>query len=239
MVLLSLKLIRYIVIDVSLIHIHTDKTLKSLATQINLSYSTIKKKLGSYKLILYSSHHSRGIEILSKILGEAKITYFIGDFAHMIYMHNIYRPLYLDPYASQKLEYRDLLWSDAVILGGIVDKPKIKRLTTLLRNMNAPDIPARKIELKGSVVGVPEELNKIIDIVFDSLDLGSVEEAIKMNQSKRYIIARTIMEIQKSRKACYSKEIRESLYRELSLWMNLDAHIFKIALKKACQKNAI
>jgi tRNA (adenine9-N1/guanine9-N1)-methyltransferase len=136
---------------------------------------------------------------LINYLGKAKIYSYIGiDFESVLYSFGIYRSIYLDPYSYEILNYTDLLWPQAVILGGIVDKPKIKRITSRLRELNAPHIPAKKIVLKGSIVGVPEELNILIKIIFDAIKLGDLDKAIIYNQSKRYKLARTIVELQKT-----------------------------------------
>ncbi len=61
---------------------------------------------------------------------------------------------------------------------GIVDRTSIKGLTTMLRNMNIPWAPSRRIRLRGSLLGVSDEINNIVPIVIKSLETRDIERSV-------------------------------------------------------------
>jgi len=148
----------------------------------------------------------------------------------------------LDPEAEQDLTPDVLRSVDHVIIGGIVDKERTaKGATTRLWRQLGLDrlgVPRYRISLRGSVVGVPDRINKIVEIVMSVLYDGlRLEDAIVRAQSKRDKIMRLVWELPKiaeRRKACGRTvlAVGRNAFERFS-WLGITEEEFRKAVRKA------
>ncbi len=127
----------------------------------------------------------------------------------------------LDPEGEFILSNVDVYSYNVFILGGIVDKERVDKYGTYrLYNMYRLwefNIPRFRISLNGSTIGVPDRLNKIVNIVLEAKFLGQpLDLVVIRHQSKRDRIYRWIYEIQRfSRKVRSGSKITHVVSREL------------------------
>lgn len=86
----------------------------------------------------------------------------------------------LDPEGDCVLSEELVRVMDMFIVGGIVDKERrVKGETARLYRLLRLNVPRCRIELRGSIIGVPDRINKVIEIILMTLfETGSIEEAI-------------------------------------------------------------
>jgi len=222
----------WIIIDVGMIYFHREDEFKSLCREIILGAKTYERLCGSrdrYVVIhflrgLYTDFFKKYVENMRIPIYEVPIQYFLSFFT---------RPLYLDPYAYDVFTSSDVWSHDVFIIGGIVDKPPRKRLTTELIERCCPETSRKKIVLKGSVVGVPPEINSITEIILKTLLYDDVEKAIKDTMSRRDAMIRAYYELVKRRRYIKTIDDVKNIYEELSRWLNLDEITFRRSLKRA------
>ncbi|MGC9106133.1 MAG: tRNA (adenine(9)-N1)-methyltransferase Trm10 [Thermoprotei archaeon] len=118
----------------------------------------------------------------------------------------------LDPKGETARE-EDLRSAQVYVIGAIVDTGRrLKDATTRLARKAGYDCPRLKITLYGSVVGVPDEINKIVDVVM-RVRLGeAIDEAVLANASKSDLLARI-----KHEEARGNVELAERLRKRLAL----------------------
>jgi Uncharacterized conserved protein len=106
------------------------------------------------------------------------------------------KTIVLDPYGDVDANEEIIRNSDVFIIGGIVDKGRrLKYATTELAKMRGYDYPRVRIKLRGSVVGVPDEINKIAEIVLKVKEGESLEEAVISTMSKADKVARILYDV--------------------------------------------
>lgn len=186
------------IIDLSLWELHHEKEKSKLLRQIALSINVIRKWLTDYHLILASIP----LETLTKLNNFIKFLcpwYTTPDIYSSI---NRVRTLILDPYAEKTLTIEDIFNYDYFIIGGIVDRLYPRPYATyMIYKLYSLDVERRVIKLKDSRIGVPNEINKIIDIVLNVRFGGhSIEEAIVMNMSIDDKIERIVYDFLKTYK---------------------------------------
>ncbi|MEM1610204.1 MAG: hypothetical protein QXQ57_00980 [Sulfolobales archaeon] len=220
------------IVDLGVIHIHSERELKSLAIQLDLSASSIKRE--SYKLYAVAPMKAAGVEYIERSSLRSGYTLYIAPLEKILDMLGAKRVIVLDPYGEADLRVEDLEWAEAIVIGGIVDRTPIKGLTTMLRNMNIPWAPSRRIRLRGSLLGVPGEINSIVSIVIKSLETRDIERSVREVQPRRDAVIRASAELNRilARRCVTSIEDLIEIYRSLSSWLNLDElGMFRALLK--------
>ncbi|HWQ16984.1 MAG TPA: hypothetical protein VNL13_04025 [Sulfolobales archaeon] len=216
---------RLVIIDLGAIHIHSPRELKSLAIQIELTNSIVMRKLGT-RVIAVAPMKTIGLDYIEASSLRSGYRLLIAPIERVIDMFGAKRVIVLDPYGEHDLRVEDLEWAETVILGGIVDRTPIKGITTLLRNTGLPWAPTMRIALRGSILGVPSEINNIAAILVKALEIGNLENAIKEIQPKRDAIMRASAEIPRLLKNLGRSPNAEDLveiYKSLRTWLNLDS----------------
>lgn len=222
-----------ILIDGGMVYLHTQEEFSSLCREVLLGDRVYKRFCGSgHYVFVYPLRGLRDAELWGS-LGRAGVEILELPLQQVLYLYSSSRPVYLDPYAQEDLSPRDLYYHDTFIIGGIVDKPPRKRLTTRLAELTAPDVVRKRISLRGSIVGVPPEINSITEIILRGLVHGDLERAVRETQSRRDAMLRAYYELVKRRREMRSREDVEKAYRELSTWLNLDTIVFRRALRRA------
>jgi len=117
------------------------------------------------------------------------------------------RVVVLDPYAPKPLGPGELTEADAFILGGVIDKEFVRPYATyaiyLLEEFERRGIEAfrRRLELWGSVVGVPDRLNKVVEVVLKArMDSEPLDTAILSTMSFSDKVSRLLHEVQRAGK---------------------------------------
>ncbi len=160
----------YVVIDCSFYEYHTEKEKKKLKLQIQQSLGVVRDFMWDERLIVTYKDFGVGVfypstEEFLKEMGFDKV-------------------ILLDPNGEYVFNGQR---SKCYVIGGIVDKVGNKKGWTSkigerLRK-NGIKVKSVRIELKGDVVGVPDRLNAIVEILLRViLDGESVEKAVKTVQ---------------------------------------------------------
>ncbi|ADM28073.1 tRNA (guanine-N1-)-methyltransferase [Ignisphaera aggregans DSM 17230] len=205
-----------IIVDLSLFELHHDMELKVLVKQLVLAINTIRLWLTDLHIAIVNMPLYFN-PLLNKISTLARICYDDSLYKTI----ELERAVLLDPYADEALTSQDILSNDYFIIGGIVDR-KFSRpyATSMLLALNNLDIKSKSIRLGSSAIGVPNELNKIVDIVMRVRFLGeSLESAIISNMSVDDKISRIVYEVRKrySKDRVISKDIISKLMKSYSL----------------------
>ncbi|MBW9140162.1 MAG: tRNA (guanine-N1)-methyltransferase [Candidatus Aramenus sp.] len=155
------------IIDLGFWNYHSEKEKKRLYVQLLSSVDAIRRYLWDYNLSLNHSPFK-----LTSI--PNKVRYDVKPSG---------KAIVLNPYGDVVATEELLRSADTFILGGIVDESGWKGATTALSERFGYDFPQVRIELRGSRVGVPDRINKIIEIIMEVREGKSLEEAIIDNQS--------------------------------------------------------
>lgn len=161
----------YVVIDCSLFNLHSEKEKRKIVLQVQQSLGVVRKFMWDEMLVV--THKDLGFGLYYPSTSD-----FIRD-------RGLRRVILLDPngdciFKGQK--------ADCYIVGGIVDKSGEKRgWTSKIREnleKEGVDVESMRIELRGDVVGVPDRINTIVEIVLRVvLDGEDVENAVRSVQS--------------------------------------------------------
>ncbi|MCY0859291.1 MAG: tRNA methyltransferase [Sulfolobaceae archaeon] len=183
----------FFLIDFSLWDRMLEDEKKSLLLQFILSLNVIRSYLWDKNLGIYNApddffkmfnSFQRGLKHSLTIVNKLE---FSGV-----------KAIVLNPYGNIDANEQLLKESEVFILGGVVDKGRrIREATTELSKISGYyDLPQVRIALKGSIVGVPDRLNSIIEIIMKVReDCSSLEEAIISSQSNADKLRRIYYEI--------------------------------------------
>ena len=162
----------YVAVDASFSHLHNQKELASLGIQLKATLGVIRRYMWDERLVVC------GTESELSCLHYPALEGFLRD-------KNISRVLLLDPWGDEVFTGQR---AECYVVGGIVDKAGNKRgLTSEIGKRlekSGFDVISAKILLRGDVVGVPDRINHIVEILLLAvLDEMDVEEAIKAVQT--------------------------------------------------------
>ncbi|MEB3773560.1 MAG: tRNA (guanine-N1)-methyltransferase [Desulfurococcales archaeon] len=219
------------VIDLSLKFIHTEEEATKLKVQIAMSLSVIREYLWDAHLAL-TGVESGSTEWISDMVGYNKMTVTQNKPSELLWGLDADKVIILRPDAPQPLSRDDVLEADGFLIGGIVDKIPRPGLSRMLDNLVPWGMP-RRLELRGSVIGVPERINRIIEILLKSRYMynGDIEKAIVSTMTRKDVVSRAYVEI--ARRAARRGSVSWDLYRELKAWLPIRKKDFLEAAKKA------
>ena len=210
----------YIVVDCSLKHLHSDKELKSLIRQIEKTLSVVRKYMWDERLVI------AGMKTMTSALHYESVEDFLRE-------KKPERVILLDPNAGEIFHGER---ADCYIIGGIVDKTGNKKGTTSLIYErlvdNGFELERRKIVLRGDILGVPDRINHITEIVLKIvLDGMEVEKAIYDVQNRKIARWRLRREIAKNSRRIEVKGrpfriIGKSFYEEVVGWLKINKKDF-------------
>ena len=160
----------YIVIDCSFYDLHTEKEKKKLKLQIQQSLGVVRKFMWDERLVV--THRDFGVGVFYPSTED-----FVKDMGFE-------EVILLDPNGEEVFKGQR---SMCYVIGGIVDKVGNKRGWTSKigerLKRNGINVRSVKIELRGDVIGVPDRLNTIVEILLRVvLDGEDVEKTIKAVQ---------------------------------------------------------
>ncbi|MEL9989983.1 MAG: tRNA (adenine(9)-N1)-methyltransferase Trm10 [Thermoproteus sp.] len=212
-----------IVVDLSLWGEHTEGEKHELVEQIVATLGVVRNFLWDGNLWITNApdefvslleRHARGMVHKMKIVGGTP---------------PFEAPVVLDPEGPCLFTEEMALAHSDFIIGGIVDKEHVvKSGTRRIAERIGVDKRCR-IELRGSVVGVPDRINKIAEIILAVRFAGvSLEEAIINAQARRDKIYRLMRELQKM-----GPRVEMERARALAAWLKADERTLRTAAAKA------
>ncbi len=222
------------VIDLSMRFIHSDDELAKLRLQIAVSLNVVRRYLWDKHLAI-TSVDSATVNWLSEIIGENKMTIMQSKPSELLWSVDADRVIILRPDAPQPLTANDVMMADAFLIGGIVDRIPRPGVSRVLDNL-VPWGSPRRIDLRGSIVGVPERINRIIEILLKARYEypGDIEKAIVTSMTKKDVVARAYIEIVKNgRRTPRGLIVSWDLYRELKTWLPITPEEFVKAAQRA------
>ncbi|AEC52274.1 hypothetical protein PNA2_1359 [Pyrococcus sp. NA2] len=216
----------YIIIDLMLWDRHIPKEKDKILLQTRETYAVMRRMMLPRKLVitwLNEEFERRSKLPLNKIVG------YRGETSNFLREKGISRVILLDPHAKEVLSERDLK-EKAFIIGGIVDMKGDKKGTTGLigdkLEEEGIEVLRRKIVLRGDIVGVPNRINHIAEILLRMLYGEPMEKAILAVQAPTHARWRLRKEIPK-RKIRYLIDgklylvVEKELFDELKEWLNI------------------
>ena len=222
------------VIDLSLWKDHTDSERNELIEQVLASINTVRRYLWDSNLEL-TSVTEEFLELFSR---------FARGFRHGVIIKRD-KPvvqggaIMLDPEGDCVLNEELIKRADTFIIGGIVDKERrVKGETTRLYRLLGLNVPRCRIELRGSIIGVPDRINKVIEVILMTLfETGNVEEAIIRAMSKRDRVNRLFYEFQRAayrlrREGSTELVIPRSMISRIN-WVNASDKELELVIRKS------
>ena len=222
------------VIDVSLKYIHTEEELDKLRLQIAVSLSKIREFLWDRHLAI-TSVDNETLEWLKEYLGRNKVIVTDSKPNEVLWSLGADTVIILRPDAPESLSPEDVMKADAFLIGGVVDLIPRRGLSRILDNIVPWGVP-RKITLRGSIIGVPDRINRIIEIILKARYLfkGNIEKAIVNSMTKKDIMNRAFVEIMRNSYSCGKRRcISKNFYKSLRKWLPISEEDFKMAASKA------
>ncbi len=219
-----------IAIDMSYVGIHAPEELSSLRVQLAVSLNVMREWLWDPHLVL-AGYSPEGVEsMLEGLVGKHKMTISGYPPGRVLWAMRAEKLIILRPDAPYRLKLDELLEADAFLMGGIVDRIPRPGLSARL-DSKAPWGMPRRIELRGSLVGVPHRLNRIVEIILRArYEFKDLEKAIIASMTRRDRVMRLMVELSKS--AIGGRVPLESI-EELREWLPFDCTDLRIAASKA------
>jgi len=222
------------VIDMSMKFVHTQEELAKLRLQIGISLSVIREYLWDAHLAITGADEETSRWLL-EVLGRNKISISNARPSEILWGFDADKVVILRADAQNPLRPDDVLTADAFLIGGIVDKIPRPGLSRMLDSLVPWGIP-RKLELKGSVIGVPERINRVIEMLLKARYVynGDVYKSIISTMTKKDRIARAFREIvNRSFEEAGVRYIKKSEFDELKTWLPVSFDEFMEAARRA------
>ena len=184
------------IIDLGLWELHDETERNELFKQLLVVIDAIREHFTDLNLVLVATPRELKMRIDSILPGH-EIT-ILSDYE--IYSRlNSRHAIVLDPYAERYLDEKTIRETHTYILGGIIDEtyPRPYATKTLVELHVLDAFPRYSLRLWGSTVGVPNRINKIIEIITSVRYGKPLEQAIIESMSTEDKIARILHEIHK------------------------------------------
>ena len=217
----------YFIIDLMHWEKHTEKEKKKVGLQASQSYGIMRDYLWGDRLAL-TWVNEEFKEIANFPL--EKVTAYEGPTWDFLKKEGIERVVLLDPWADKDLSEDDFS-AGAFIIGGIVDTGGTKKKTTPKigeeLEKRGVKVLRRKISLRGDIIGVPDRINLILEILLKMiLEDKPMEDAVLEVQSPLHAKWRLRKELPKHKKRFLidGKKfliVEKELFDEYSKWLNI------------------
>ncbi|USS41671.1 tRNA (guanine-N2)-dimethyltransferase [Thermococcus aggregans] len=217
----------YFIIDLMHWEKHTEKEKRKVALQASQSYGVIRDYLWGDRLAV--TWVNEEFKKLSNFPLE-KVTAYEGSTWEFLKKEGIEEVVLLDPWAGEDLNEEDFS-AGAFIIGGIVDTGGTKKKTTpkIGEELEKRGIKVlrRKISLRGDIIGVPDRINLILEIVLKMILEGKpMDDAVLEVQSPLHAKWRLRKELPKHKKRFLINGkkflvVEKELFDEYSKWLNI------------------
>lgn len=159
----------FIAIDCRFYDLHSEKEKKKIDLQVTKTLGTVREFMWDEKLIVAGKDFGVGI--------------YCERLEDFLLSKGIQEVVLLDPKGDKLFNHKR---ADCYVIGGIVDKAENRDLTALIgEELERAGIKCdrRRIELRGDIIGVPDRINHIAEIVLKVvLDGMALEQAIRSVQ---------------------------------------------------------
>jgi len=217
-------------VDLSLRFIHLEDELKSLKIQLGVSLSVVREWLWDPHLAVTSATPTTR-EWLYDVAGDSKMRIYQDRPGKVLWTMGADKVVILRPDAGEPLTEEDVREAHAFLIGGVVDRIPRPGVSRILDSLVPWGVP-RRMELRGSLIGVPERINRIIEILLRVRYGGlSVEEAIIQSMTSKDVMARLHVEIARATKGG-RLPAGDDLYEALASWLPVDCRLFRMAALK-------
>ena len=218
-----------IVIDLSLMKIHTPEELSSLRIQLAMSLAETRKYLWDRHLALTSAPENVDAW-LWPVAGRHRMIVTRERPGELLWRMKADRVIILRPDAREELKPREVIEAHAFVIGGIVDKIPRPGLSRML-DSSVPWGEPRRLTLRGSIIGVPERIHRIVGALLRArLDMyGLVERALVEYMARQDRVARIFYELQRRRRKSIGLC---SALREFE-WLGADRRDIELAASRA------
>lgn len=197
------------VVDMKLWNYLTDEERKDLIRQIGLSISVIRRYFWDENLVIANQPSCL----------DSMLNYMFKGFSYRVPRRfKLERDsIVLDPYAEDEINEDLIRRTKVFIIGGIVDKGKrFDRATEYLTKVSGyQEVKGYKITLRSSIIGVPDRINKILEILMKVIQGSTLEEAIIEEQTTSEKLARARYEIAKGNNDLSWLKINDRLVKKL------------------------
>jgi len=218
------------IVDLSLRFIHFEDELRSLKVQLGVSLSVVREWLWDPHLAVTSATPTTR-EWLYDVVGDSKMRIYQERPGRVLWSMGADRVVILRPDADEPLTEEDVREAQAFLIGGVVDRIPRPGVSRILDSMVPWGVP-RRLELRGSLIGVPERINRIIEILLKARYAGmSVEEAIVSSMTVKDVMARLHVEIARATRGG-RLPAGDDLYESLASWLPVDCRLFRLAASK-------
>lgn len=223
-----------ITVDLGLWRLHSPEESARLRIQLAVTLSVVREYLWDRHLAL-TSVTAEVKESLNTIMGRNKAILTSSRPNELLWGIGAEEVVILRPDAPEPLAADDVLRAQAFLIGGIVDLIPRRGVSKVLDRM-VPWGRPRKIVLKGSIVGVPERINRVAEIILKARLLynGDVEKAIVSSMTKRDLHRRLFVEIMRaSEERGGGRAVSAELYYSLRRWLPISWEDFLEVARKA------
>ncbi len=221
------------VVDLSMKFLHTPEELSKLRLQLAISLSVLREHLWDAHFSITGADDETA-RWLGEVMGVNKVSIVNARPSEVLWGYDADKVIILRADAATPLRPEDVIGADAFLIGGIVDKIPRPGLSRMLDSLVPWGVP-RRIELRGSVIGVPERINRIIEILLKARYVynGDVEKAVITTMTKKDRVARAYREIVKNMSEKGRSYVSLELYDELRKWLPLTMDEFEEAARRA------
>jgi len=199
----------------------------SIRVQIEESIDKIRECLWDPHLAITSADKSMA-EWIQSVAGKNKIIITSSKPSELLWSMDADRVTIIRQDAPHPLTPNDVLSSDAFLISGVQDsisKPGVGRFYDNLVPWGVP----RRAELRGSIVGVPDRINKMIEIILKARYKygGDIEKAIATSMTRKDVMTRLYSEILKrAEKSGKEPYIDMEVYYDLVKWLPITKEDF-------------
>ncbi len=187
-----------IAVDTTLIDLHSEEEKNELLKQLVLLLDVVERYLTCEHIDIINPTS----ELLHRLELAAGYTPRVLCDEDVVEAYQGLNILLLDPYAEEELKIEDVQACDVIVVGGLIDEkfPRPYATSTLYRIITGRGLKVarRSIRLWGSTIGVPNRINRIIEIVLRSRIYGEdIEDLIIEYMNREDRIVRFMSELKK------------------------------------------
>lgn len=205
----------------------------SVKVQLEETIEKIREYLWDPHLAITSADKTI-TEWIQNVAGRNKVIVTPSKPSELLWSMDADKVIIIRQDAPHPLTPNDIMSSDAFLISGVQDNIVRSGLGRMLDSLVPWGIP-RRIELKGSVVGVPNRINKIVEIILKARYRygGDIEKAIISSMSKKDALTRLYSELLKRVEGVEGdKRVSWDTYYDLVKWLPITKEDFiKIAEK--------
>ncbi len=220
-----------IAIDFSLWELHSEKESNELLVQLVALLNTVRRYLTDLNVAFVSMPIELERRLRTIVEHRAWIVESVNDVMRLL-GSKFHEGIVLDPYAEERLDEHVVRGSSMWVLGGVVDDEYPRPYATYtIHKLFYRELPRRVLMFQGSVVGVPNRINKVVEVLlmtrFDGI---SLEEAILRCMSTQDRIVRLMHEIQ--RRFGKTRKVSMQIVKELAKTFGLSDSAIDLVRKK-------